>query len=164
MSKNFKTIVETYVEKYKPIEHVFGDRMSERGVVIYADKKQDIQEHWDVQVNDIKYDVKGLKKVLRSDVNENENIHWIELKNVIGKLGWLYSGLSTHLCFETNDYWVIVSKIKLQEFIAEKCKGKEVANFPTLYKFYTRKDRQDIITLVKTIDLMYLADEILIKQ
>lgn len=160
---NFKETVETYVNKYKKVEEVFGDRMSERGSIIYSTKKQDMTEHWDVQVNETKYDVKALKKLLRSDQKPNENFHWVELKNVVGKLGWLYSGISTHLSFESEDYWIIVKKSELQNFIADKCKNKEKADMPSLYKFYNRKGRKDLLTLVKTIDLMFLAEEIIKK-
>ena len=163
MSNNFKNIIETYVEENRVIEHNFAERLSNRGNVVYPSQEQDMFEHWDVQINDIKYDVKALKKINRNDEGVNENIHWVELKNVNGKLGWLYAGISTHISFETNEYWIIVSKVKLQEFIAEKCKDKVVCDRPLLYKFYTRKDRKDIVTLVKTIDLMYISDEIIKK-
>lgn len=156
-------IILEYVIKFKKSEYEFGQSMTDRGIITYSSREQDMIEHWDVQVNDIKYDVKSIKKINRNDEVVNENIHWIELKNVNGKLGWLYVGLSTHIVFELEDYWVIVLKTKLQEFIAEKCKDKIKCDKPSLYKLYTRKDRKDMITLVKTIDLIYISEEFIKK-
>lgn len=102
------------------------------------------------------FEIKSLKKLKRNDVEPNENFHWIELKNVLGKSGWLY-GETNFFAFETKDYWIIVSKENLQKFIAEKCKDKTWVNEPILYKLYRRKDRKDIITLVTTFDLCYIC-------
>jgi len=123
-------------------------------------EEQDINEHWDVST-DIKFDIKGLKKAKRSDENPNENIHWLEIKNVNGDSGWVY-GKADYFVFETIDYWIIVDKSDLQEFIKKKIQ-KEWVTTATLYKLYRRKDRKDVITLVKTIDLMYLASSIVDK-
>lgn len=123
-------------------------------------EEQDINEHWDVST-DIKFDIKGLKKTKRSDENPNENIHWLEIKNVNGDSGWVY-GKADYFVFETIDYWIIVDKSDLQEFIKKKIQ-KEWVTTATLYKLYRRKDRKDVITLVKTIDLMYLASSIVDK-
>ncbi|MCK9541940.1 MAG: hypothetical protein M0R03_07920 [Novosphingobium sp.] len=80
--------------------------------------KEDINEHWDVGVK-LTFDVKGLRKVNRKDNTTDENIHWVELKNTMGNKGWLY-GDATHFAFETDDYWIVVEKFKLQEFIKNK--------------------------------------------
>jgi hypothetical protein len=129
--------------------------------IIESTTEQDMNERWDFQVN-LKFDVKGLKKIRRSDTKTDENFHYIELKNVNGKNGWLY-GEATHFSFETNDYWVIIEKNKLQNFIKQKCKDKIKCAVPTLYQLYTRKNRKDVIVLVKTIDLMAIADFIISK-
>jgi len=95
-------------------------------------EKEDITEHWDMSTN-IKFDVKGLKKTKRSD-----------------------------FVFETIDYWIIVDKNDLQEFIKNKIE-KDWVYSAALYKLYRRKGREDVITLVKTIDLMYLSSSIITK-
>lgn len=123
-------------------------------------EQEDITEHWDISTK-IKFDVKGLKKTKRSDVEPNENIHWLEIKNVNGNLGWVY-GEADYFVFETIDYWVIVEKNDLQKFIKDRVE-KDWASTATLYKLYSRKDRDDVITLVKTMDLMYLSSSIITK-
>jgi hypothetical protein len=148
--------------KFQEIEKKFAESVKIFSKVEYSTKDQDIYEHWDVKMS-IKVDVKAMKKINRSDEESNENIHYVELKNVHGNNGWLY-GDADYFAFETEDYFVMVSKVKLQEFIANKCRNKQLCDSPELYKLYTRKDRMDVITLVKTIDLLYLSDKIVKKD
>ena len=115
----------------------------------YEQTLEQFQEEWQ-QI------VKGLKKVNRSDQETNEHIHWVELKNVNGKAGWLY-GDADFFSFEIKDYWLVVDKVDLQRFIAEKCREKIRVSKPELYKLYQRKDRKDIITLVSSYDLCYIC-------
>ena len=70
-------------------------------------EEEDCNEHWDLKINEIKIDVKAIKK-------NDENIHFVEFKNVLGKKGWLY-GDADGFAFETEDYWIEVKKEDLQE-------------------------------------------------
>ncbi len=150
-----------YVKKFKVVEDKFAAVIKQLGEVAPSTTEQDINEHWDVKL-DIKFDVKAVKKVNRSDGETDETIHWVELINVRGNRGWLY-GEADYFAFELDDYWVIVNKQILQTFIAKKCAKKEKSDTPALYKIYNRRDRLDAITLVKTIDLMYLAEQVIEK-
>ncbi len=150
-----------YVKKFKGVEDKFAAVIKQLGEVAPSTTEQDINEHWDVKL-DIKFDVKAVKKVNRSDGETDETIHWVELINVRGNRGWLY-GEADYFAFELDDYWVIVNKQILQTFIAKKCAKKEKSDTPALYKIYNRRDRLDAITLVKTIDLMYLAEQVIEK-
>jgi hypothetical protein len=150
-----------YVKKFKVVEDKFAAVIKQLGEVAPSTTEQDINEHWDVKL-DVKFDVKAVKKVNRSDGETDETIHWVELINVRGNKGWLY-GEADYFAFELDDYWVIVNKQILQTFIAKKCTKKEKSDTPALYKIYNRKDRLDAITLVKTIDLMYIAEQIIEK-
>jgi hypothetical protein len=150
-----------YVKKFKVVEDKFAAVIKQLGEVAPSTTEQDINEHWDVKL-DIKFDVKAVKKVNRSDGETDETIHWVELINVRGNRGWLY-GEADYFAFELDEYWVIVNKQILQTFIAKKCAKKEKSDTPALYKIYNRRDRLDAITLVKTIDLMYLAEQIIEK-
>lgn len=130
--------------------------------VKFSNKETDIKEHWDVKI-EIKYDVKSLKKIKRSDIEPNEFYHYIEIKNVHGELGWLY-GQSDFFAFETKEFWVIVKKEDLQEFIKQKVVKQYVDNpDQSLYCLYKRNGRKDVITMVKTFDLMRLATQIIDK-
>ena len=125
-------------------------------------KEEDMSEHWDVKI-EFKIDVKGIKNINMTDNNPNDNIHWVEIKNVKGKPGWLY-GKANQFAFETQNMWVVVDKIKLQEFIAIKLAGHPKSDKPELYKLYRRKDRLDYITMVRTLDLIGLPKTILIPK
>lgn len=132
-----------------------------------ATPSEDMREHWDIKVtSELKIDVKGLKKSKRSDQEPNENIHWIEIQNVQGKVGWTYASEVDYFAFETIDYWILVKKKSLQELVADKCKAKIKTDSPgdALYKLYTRQGRKDILTKVKTLDICYCADLIMKKN
>lgn len=149
-------------EKEKEFGNIFKD-------VILATEKEDINEHWDLKIpyNGVEYkkfDVKGLKKINRVDPFTNENYHYIELKNVNGDSGWLY-GEADYFTFEINEYWIIVDKAKLQELIKTKVTKKMVSTpDEALYCLYRRSDRKDVITLVKTIDLILIMDSVISKN
>lgn len=113
----------------------------------FSTEKEDIHQHWDVKINGVKIDVKAIKK-------ENENIHFVEFKNVLGKKGWLY-GDADGFAFETKDYWVEVVKEDLQEMIHDKCIDK-VKGWD-FYEIASRPGAKDLFTKVKTIDLCYIG-------
>jgi hypothetical protein len=127
-----------------------------------ASRYQDTKEHWDVKIS-ANIDVKGIRKIDRySEIDEN--FHWVEILNVNGYKGWAYSEFVDYFAFETFDYFIIVEKEKLQNFIKEKVKKEYVSSTrQALYKLYRRKDRKDLISLVKTIDLIYICDKIIKK-
>lgn len=153
---------EKNVELFKGVERKFAKAIDTMGKVNFSTKEQDIHEHWDVSLT-MQIDVKAMKKKHRSDATTNENIHYVELKNVLGNPGWLY-GEAHYFAFEIEEYWILVDKIRLQEFIKVKCASKEWSDIPNFYKLTQRKTRQDIITLVKTIDLMFICDKIIKKD
>lgn len=147
-----------FLKEGKEKEVMFADLFSSYSL---SDKNTDIIEHYDLTIGNTRIDVKGLKKVNRWDNEVNENIHWIEIKGITGHLGWLY-GEADYFAFETFDYWILVSKIKLQELIKTRTIKKWVKE-KELYKLYQRPNKQDVITLVKTIDLCSIAESIINK-
>jgi hypothetical protein len=147
-----------FLKEGKEKEVMFADLFSSYSL---SDKKTDIIEHYDLTIGNTRIDVKGLKKVNRWDNEVNENIHWVEIKGITGHLGWLY-GEADYFAFETFDYWILVSKIKLQELIKTRT-IKEWVKEKELYKLYQRPNKQDVITLVKTIDLCSIAESIINK-
>tara|TARA_Y100001963_G_scaffold55548_1_gene77682 strand:- start:110 stop:583 length:474 start_codon:yes stop_codon:yes gene_type:complete len=145
-----------YKSKEKKIKDMERGRVAEQAYartytsVSWPTNEQDYKEHWDVMINyhdylepDTKVDVKAIKK-------NNENIHFIELKNVMGEKGWLY-GDADMFAFETNKYWVEVTKERLQNFIAMVCKDKVYGR--ELYQLGSRPNAEDLFTTVSTLDL-----------
>jgi hypothetical protein len=119
--------------------------------------------HWDVSIFDKKIDVKGLRKIKRSDNELTEDYHWIEFKNASGNKGWLY-GEADYFAFELHNSWIMVEKNDLQKFIHEKCKAKIRVESPEEYKLYGRKNLKDVLTLVKSLDLCQISSEIIRKS
>ena len=142
----------------KEIEKQFAKLI---GANEFSSETEDINEHWDVKYS-VKIDVKGLKRINRYDDNYNQSWHWIELKNVRGKLGWLY-GDADFFAFELINYWVLVDKTKLQDFIKDRV-TKEIVKEKIPYKLYQRDGRKDNITIISSFDLMFLAKKVVPKE
>lgn len=123
---------------------------------------EDQLEHWDLSFT-TKIDVKGLKKLRRSDEDTNENIHWLEIHGITGEAGWCY-GEADFFAFELNKYWIVVEKNDLHNFIKENVVKEFVNDKPTLYKLYRREGRKDILTLVTSYDLCYISYAIIKKK
>ena len=141
----------------KKIEQQFASLI---GANEFSTKQQDINEHWDVKYS-VKIDVKGLKRINRNDAKFNEAWHWIELKNVRGNMGWLY-GEADYFAFELINYWVLVDKLKLQNFISNRVENK-IFTKKMPYKLYRRANRKDLITIINSFDLTFLAEKIIAK-
>jgi hypothetical protein len=101
----------------------------------------------------IKIDFKGIKRKMRSGPLD-QNIHWVEMKNVGGNRGWLY-GDADVFCFEIEKYYVVVSKEDLQAMIESRVDYDTVGK--GLYQVYTRAGKKDLITMVPTVDLCAIA-------
>jgi hypothetical protein len=127
-----------------------------------SSREDDMYLHFDLTIS-AKIDVKSMKKGARYDPRYNENFHWVELKNVRGETSWLF-GEADYFAFETEDYWIIVEKEKLQHFIDEKIKDKKIGSNKDPYELYRRTNRKDVITRVKTIDLIYLSLTLIKKE
>jgi len=139
-------------------EQEFANILAREGYeVTPSTNQQDMTEHWDLKFNKShKVDVKALKKIRRADQYVQEDYHYIEIKNVVGKPGWCYGNEVEMFAFETLDYWILVNKLDLQKLVAEKVQ-KIWSKVPVPYQMYRRNGRKDIITLVKTIDLLYIC-------
>jgi len=149
---------EIFLKYGKLVEDKFAKLFSDS---IESNKQENIYQHWDIKVP-IRIDVKGIKKIYRTDEKPNQNFHWIELKGITGKLGWLY-GEAEFFAFETESYFIIVEKLKLQDWISKNI-AKEFFDEPTINKLYQRYNRLDILTLISTIDLCYLSTAIIKKN
>jgi hypothetical protein len=142
-----------YKTKEKKREDMIRGRRAEKDYanlyenVKWPTEEEDYNEHWDLEVSGIKIDVKAIKK-------DDENIHFVEFKNVLGKKGWLY-GDADGFAFETRDYWIEVKKDDLQEMVHDKCIDK-VKGWD-FYELSTRPGAKDLFTKVKTLDLCFIG-------
>lgn len=119
-----------------------------------ATDHENIFLHFDMVIDDVKIDVKGLKKTNRGDSTFNPEIHWVEFQNVHGNVGWV-KGEADKIAFETLNGYLIVNRLDLYEFCKRKIVDRKVYNKKELYKLYTRPNKKDVITLVLTSDLFF---------
>lgn len=143
----------SFLKKGYEIEKNFGDLISKFGKVEYADSYTDIHKHWDLKLTTSKgfitFDVKGMRKINRSDNNYNENIQWIEFVNVNGDRGWIY-GEAKYIVFERENDYVMIKRTDIIEYLNnhEVGKYKQYSQLKEPYKLYKRYNRKDVIMLV----------------
>jgi hypothetical protein len=83
---------------------------------------------------------------------------WCEFKNVQGKPGWMYGG-SSIIAFDLPEEggFSIVNTKELREYCEMNVSDEIVDHKSKAYKTrYTRKDREDVITILKLSDLKSL--------
>lgn len=83
---------------------------------------------------------------------------WVEFKNVAGKRGWLYGGASI-IAFDMPEEggFSIVDRQELALFCEKHVKDEVVKDRKNAYlKKYTRRDRQDVISILKLNDIKTL--------
>lgn len=150
-------------------EHEFAELLMKvsKGTVQHASREDDMYKHidiiWTLNDRSCTFDVKGLKKHNRSDNNVDESIHWIELQNVKGDLGWLY-GEADYIAFETLKDWLIVRRVHIIKLIESKVTDKSISKSKNFYTYYQRSGRKDIVVKVPTNDLREIARAVLSKE
>ena len=150
-------------EKAKIVEQAFAQRhLSD---ILWANDYQNIKEHWDVEGalngKTLKFDIKGKKKVNRSDANTQDECAWVEGTNVRGNPGWI-KGRANYIVFEREDCWLAVNRKELLDFVMEKLIKNSYATGKKPYHIYQRSEwgRKDKITLVPFKDIEILKDVI----
>jgi hypothetical protein len=116
------------------------------------------QKHVDFIVTDPskdprKIEVKARKKVNRSDSGVDDNIIYVEFKNVAGYAGWIY-GESDIIAFEQSDHFLLVNRLALLDLCKKLVKFDQKVDRPTLYKVYTRFGRADVVSMIKVVDII----------
>ena len=99
-------------------------------------------------------DVKARKRKSRSSDEYDDKYIWVEFKNVRGKKGWLY-GKADKIAFETERGFLMVDRAELAKWCEEKVDFKRFARkaHTAIYKVYTRKGREDLISRIKIDDV-----------
>jgi len=84
---------------------------------------------------------------------------WVEFKNVQGKPGWMYGGAAI-IAFDMPEEggFSIVDREELAFFCEKHVSDEAVTDKKYAYrKKYTRKDRQDVISILRLYDLQSLV-------
>lgn len=116
-----------------------------------ASAKQDIHQHTDYIVDGETVDLKALKESAR------DGLVLLEFKNVNGKSGWCNpEGTPTWIAFDFGGFFLHAKNIDLYNLAQEKCDfDTSVSRFnQCLYKAYTRRNRKDLMSMVKLQDVL----------
>ena len=98
-------------------------------------------------------DVKTMKSLQRGGKVQQDFI-WLEFKNNVGDEGWLY-GEMDWIAFEKEDRYVLCKRWDLC-YIAERlCDLTSIvqSSEDALYKGYSRKNRKDLLSMIRSSDL-----------
>lgn len=160
-----------FLKSGKEVENEFFSHFPEH---ILATEYQNKFEHWDGRTERWKnVDVKGLGKISRKDGKTNEDIHFFEIRNILGKEGWGCSKFTNYIAFQTNLYFYMVELMKLQKFMEKKL-GYSLEELliidinklnlvktsqESLYKLYMRKGQKDLISMMRTSDLILMSED-----
>lgn len=121
-------------------------------------KEQNIDEHWDYLIEkedqQFKVEVKAEKRIQRNDGDSQTKFTWVELRNVRGKVGWLF-GKADLIAFEKEKAFFFVKRLELLALVNQKVNlvAKVKSAKDALYKIYTREGRKDKLTLLPTSDI-----------
>jgi hypothetical protein len=142
--------------------HEIGQKAEQRFAQLlnnpkFSTPEQDMKEHWDVESDGKRYDVKAMKRWKRSDTKPTDRMHFVELRNVHGELGWLY-GEADYIAFETRRYWIVVNRRTLMPYIEAIVGNSEQSLKPAVYRLYQREGRKDLMTVVPTVDLLAISE------
>jgi hypothetical protein len=146
--------METCYEVGKSAEQRFAELLNNPR---FSTPEEDMEQHWDVESEGKRYDVKAMKKWKRADPEPTDRMHYVELRNVHGELGWLY-GEADYIVFETRAYWIVVKRRTLMPFIEGIVENSEQSLKPTVYRLYQRTGRKDLMTVVPTVDLLAISE------
>lgn len=120
--------------------------------------KQDMFEHWDVDVDGLKFEVKGRKRVNRNDKEFTDDIH-VEIINVNGDKGWI-QGLANTIALEREKDFLLVSRRALYKLVVKKLKNEYGKGY---YQKHSRPGRRDLVTLIPLADVLLLQHNLIPK-
>jgi hypothetical protein len=122
------------------------------GLNIKKTRKKDDINHIDFVVDGKTVDAKGLKKT------HKKGQILVEIKNVQGKDGWCSTNKNApdFLAFDFGAFFLHVKNSDLFALVKKKCDLTKIVlkADDALYKGYSRKDRNDLMTVVSLTDVI----------
>ena len=152
----------------KAAENSFFKILIKRGEVREAtvsEQKKHVDFILSVGDKKIKYDVKARKRISRQNDNAADELIWVEWVNVYGGNGWL-NGQCDFVVFEQEKSFIIIAREKLKALCEKLCDMTSLvtSSDKALYRCYQRYGRSDLISLIKTSDVVSVADEVVQKE
>ena len=147
------------------VEAMFAKLLNEKAIEARAADLQEQFSHVDYVSDFGKIDVKARKRVARKDADVQDELVWLEFKNVQGKIGWDY-GKADWIAFEREADFVLVKRSDLALMGEKLCDlGDRVSvGRDALYKGYQRRGRKDLLSIVKMSDVLQLYHQLWTKD
>tara|TARA_B110000305_G_C19461319_1_gene654578 strand:+ start:679 stop:1185 length:507 start_codon:yes stop_codon:yes gene_type:complete len=160
-----KWIQDSSWKRGQGVEAMFAKLLNERATEARAADLMEQFSHVDYVSDFGKIDVKARKRVARKDDDVQDDLVWLEFKNVQGKFGWLY-GKADWIAFERLLDFVLVKRHDLALMGEKLCDlGDRVAvGKDALYKGYQRRGRKDLLSIVKMTDVLALYHQLWAKD
>ena len=119
-------------------------------VIKKTSKEDDIKNHTDFIVDEIGFDVKGLKQT------QKEGKILLEINNVQGNMGWCNDkNKPAFIAFDYGSFFLCVKNEDLYKFAMTCDLEDKVGHIKdSLYKGYTRKKRKDLMTTIWLYDVL----------
>ena len=122
--------------------------------VTKASGEQDQQGHIDFHISNARstwsVDVKSKKSISRYDTVGSDDNTILEIKNVVGKEGWIY-GKADYIAFAMDTEFLMVPRFLLAEWA-----DRMIEAYPK--KVFTRKGMKDQLILMPLAELIELVD------
>jgi len=136
------------------IEGSFGDILKRKYPETRPATRDEQFKHIDFVCNKGSIDVKAMKSVSRGSKIQYNYI-WLEFKNKVGDNGWLY-GEQDYIAFEFPEQYLIVRRTDLAELAECLCDVTDMVGHASLalYKGYTRRNMQDLLSMITSEDLI----------
>jgi hypothetical protein len=143
------------------VEVDFSKLLDKRNISWKKATRQQQFNHIDYTTSIGSIDVKAKKRISRSDSDSQSDFVWLEFKNVQGKKGWMCCSTDI-IAFEREKDFVLFRRHQLLEWAMGKCDIEQLVSNSkdALYKGYTRRGRNDLISIVKMKDMMEIHHRI----
>jgi len=174
MNEGLSNKISGDTEKGTVSEDLFIEIMTNDGYRCYkSSREENMREHWDVvTVKDNifeRYDIKSKKE------SHGIGFTWVELKNVRGNIGWIFSEYMDIIAFEKEDCFEFVRRNELAKLVVEniekadledECGNITYCSKDNLgyYRKYSRIGREDVIVKVPFCDFEHLIYKTIYKK
>ena len=145
-------------------ESLFAKSAIKHGwVVVPPSEESNMDEHFDYIMSkdkkSLKVEVKSRKRRRRGDQDVQDEYVWVEIHGVRkNDQGWLY-GNADLIAFEMTNSFRLIRRVDLAKLVGKLVDFNAMVEKPkdALYKLYSRRDRNDLLTMIKTDDLLQIT-------
>ena len=160
-----KWIQDASWKRGQKVEEMFKDILKQKTDTVRPSNLTEQFQHVDYFSEMGSIDVKARKRVARKDLEVQDDLVWLEFKNVQGNKGWLY-GKADWIAFERLKDFVLVKRAELAHLAESLCdlERRALKGVDALYRGYQRKGRKDLLSIIKMTDVLTLPHQLWPKE